>query len=92
MPLVDEPGPLGLLPPTTQYPNLEAIKTALQAHTAENGYATKVNSSTSKRASIICSKDRKYNSKDKSDTVYKTKCCRNTRTVKPHCQFQVSAT
>src|SRR5579871_3599654 len=69
MPSVDEPGPLGPPPPTTQYPNLEAIKTALQAHAAENRYATKVDSSTSKRASIICSKGGKYDSKGKSDTV-----------------------
>jgi hypothetical protein len=42
MPLVDELGLLGLPPPTIQYPNLKAIKTVLQAHAAENGYAIKV--------------------------------------------------
>jgi hypothetical protein len=92
MPLVDELGLLGPPPPTAQYPNLEAIKTALQAHAAENGYATKVDSSTSKRASIICSKGGKYDSKSKSDTVYETKRRRNAGTIKTDCQFRVSAT
>jgi hypothetical protein len=93
MPSVDEPGPLGPVPlPTTQYSNLEAIKTALQAHAAENGYAIKVDSSTPKRASIICSKGGKYDNKGKSNTVHKTKRCRNTGTTKTDCQFRVSAT
>jgi hypothetical protein len=92
MPLVNKPGLLGPLLPTTQYSNLEAIKTALQAHTAENGYAIKVNSSTFKRAFIICSKGGKYDNRGKSNTVYKTKRCQNTRTTKTDCQFRVLAT
>jgi hypothetical protein len=92
MPSVDEPGPLGPPPPITPYPNLEAIKTALQAHAAENGYAIKVDSSTPKRASIICSKGGKYDSRGKSNAVHNTKRRRNTGTTKTDCQFPVSAT
>jgi hypothetical protein len=50
---VDDLGRLCLQPPTARYANLEAIKSALRAHAAENGYVIKVDSLTFKGASSI---------------------------------------
>ena len=70
MPSVLEPSPLGPPPPTSQYSDRDAIQTALQAHACNNGFAVKVDSSTAKDASYICSKGGRYNNKGKLDTIH----------------------
>lgn len=48
MPSPSELGPLGPPPPTGQYDDLLQIKTFLQAHARENGYAITVQKTTPK--------------------------------------------
>lgn len=65
MPSPTNPGPLGP-PPTGQYTALADVKSLLQAHAWDHGYATVCDCSTAKKAAWICSKSGKYTSKNKS--------------------------
>ena len=91
MPSPSELGPLGPPPPTGQYDDLLQIKTFLQAHARENGYAITVQKTTPKDGAWICSKGGMYDDKGKSSTVHESKRRKNTATTKTECPFRVRA-
>jgi hypothetical protein len=73
MPSPTHLGPLGPAPPAGQYASTDDIKSALQAHARENGFAISADSKTTKRAAWVCSKGGKYDGKNKSYDVHLTK-------------------
>lgn len=70
--------------------DLQAAKSALQAHSGENGYAISVESSNALRVFYRCAKGRTYDNSNKGK-AHKSKQRKNTSTMKINCKYLVVA-
>lgn len=82
------PAPLGPQLPDGLYPDLDAVKAALQVHARGNGYGVAIESSRMDRTFWRCSKGGKYDNGFKDPSVHTSRQRKNTSTIKTGCKFQ----
>jgi hypothetical protein len=84
------PAPLGLLPEEAIYADTKVVQAALQSHARDTRYSISITLSKKEKVYYSCAKGGKYRN-IKDSNIYKSKCRKNTSTIKTDCRFSVVA-